>query len=97
MSGFCKCFVGITKRALWKAIVVKCSTLTQLTLTELVVVNSRLSVNVTDDINSSHVLVLSDILSMNSNNVIYGYSSEERDKEHQPNATMSNAEKVLKV
>ena len=29
--------------------------------------------------------------------VVYGYSSEEKDKEYQTNVTMSNAEKLLEV
>ena len=98
MGGFYERLVGITKRALRKILGVNCFTLTQLTtiLTEVeVVVNSRPLVYVADDIDSSHVLVPSDFLSMN--NVIQGCSSEEKDKEYQPNVTMSNAEKLLKV
>ena len=34
---------------------------------------------------------------MNSNNITYGYSLEEKDKEYQPDVNMSNTEKVLKV
>ena len=100
MGGFYERLVGITKRTLRKTLGVNCFTLTQLTtiLTEVeAVVNSRPLVYVADDIKSSHVLVPSDFLSMNSNNVIQGYGSEEKDKEYQPNVTMSNAEKLLKV
>ena len=100
MGGFYERLVGITKRVLRKILSVSCLTLSQLTtiLTEVeVVVNSRPLVYVGDDINSSHVLVPNDFLSMNSNNVIYDHCSKEKDKIYQPNATMSNAEKVLKV
>ena len=100
MGGFYERLVGITKRVLRKILGVSCLTLSQLTtiLTEVeMVVNSRPLVYVGDDINSSHVLVPNDFLSMNSNNVIYDHCSEEKDKIYQPNATMSNAEKVLKV
>ena len=100
MGGFYERLVGITKRALRKTLGVNCFTLTQLTtiLTEVeAVVNSRPLAYVADDIESCHVLVPSDFLSMSSNNVIQGYSSEEKDKEYQPNVTMSNAEKLLKV
>ena len=48
-------------------------------------------------INSSHVLVPNDFLLMNSDNVIYDHCPEEQDKEYQPNATVSKAERVLKV
>ena len=99
MGGFYERLVGITKRILRKILGVSCLTLSQLTtiLTEVeVVVNSRSLVYVEDVINSSHVLVPNDFLSMNSNNVIYDHS-EEKDKNYQPNATISNAEKVLKV
>ena len=62
-----------------------------------VVVNSRPLVYVGDDINSSHVLVPNDFLLMNSDNVIYDHCPEEQDKEYRPNATVSKAERVLKV
>ena len=100
MGGFYERLVGITKRVLWKILGVSCLTLSQLTtiLTEVeVVVNSRPLVYVGDDIDSSHVLVPNNFLSMNSNNVIYDHCSEEKDKIYQSNITMSNAEKVLKV
>ena len=50
-----------------------------------------------DDVNSNHVLVPNDFLSLNPNKVVYNCCSEGKDKEYQPNTTVSNAEKVLKV
>ena len=60
-------------------------------------VNSRPLVYVDSDIDSSHVLVPNDFLSMNPNNVGFDYCFEEKDKEYQPNATVSNVEKLLKI
>ena len=67
MGVFYERLVVITKKSLRKTLGGNCFTPTQLTtiLTKVeVVVNSRTLVYVTDDINSSHVLVPSDFISM---------------------------------
>ena len=73
MGGFYERLVGLTKRALKKAVGKTCLTEKQLVtiLAEVeAVVNSRPLVYVDDDINSVHVLTPSDFLSMNPNHVI---------------------------
>ena len=96
--------VGITKWVLRKILGfgVSCPTLSQLTtiLAEVqVIVNSRPLVYVGDDINSSHVLVPNDFLSINSNNDIYDHCPEEKDKNYLPNVTISIMQRryILKV
>ena len=72
-GGFYERLVGLTKRALKKAVGKTCLTEKQLVtiLAEVeAVVNSRPLVYVDDDINSVHVLTPSDFLSMNPNHVI---------------------------
>ena len=99
MGGFYERLVGLTKRVLRKTLGTSCLTLIQLStiLTEAeAVVNSRPLVYVGDD-NSRHVLVPNDFLALNSSNFVCTNGSEEKDKEYQPNAIMSNAEKLLRV
>ena len=100
MGGFYECLVGVTKRVLRKTLGTNCLALTQLSiiLTEAeAVINSRPLVYVENDINSGHVLVPNDFLSMNFNNVACDEYPEEKDLEYQPTVTISNADKLLNV
>ena len=102
MGGFYERLVGVTKIVLCKTLGTNCLTLTQLStiLTEAeaeAVVNSRPLVYVENDINSGHVLVPNDFLSMNSNNVVCNEYPEEKDLEYQLTVTISNADKLLNV
>ena len=84
MGGFYERLVGLTKRALRKAVGKTCLTENQLItiLTEIeAVVNSRPLVYVDDDINSIHVLTPSDFLSMNPNHVIPDSSHKDGDSQ----------------
>ena len=84
MGCFYERLVGLTKRALRKAIGKACLTEKQLVtiLTEVeAVVNSRPLVYVDDDINSNHVLTPGDFLSMNPNHVIPDSSCNDEDSQ----------------
>ena len=93
MGSFYERLVGVIKRVLHKTLGTNCLTLTQLStiLTKAeAVVNSRPLVYVENDINSGHVLVPNDFLSMNSNNVVCDEYPEKKDLEYQPTITISN-------
>ena len=61
------------------------------------VLNSRPLVYVGNDINSGHVLVPNDFLSMNPNNVMCNEYPEREEVDYSPVVTVSNAEKLLDV
>ena len=100
MGGFYERLVGITKRVLRKTLGANCFTITQLStiLTEAeAVVNSRPLVYVGNDINSGHVLVPNDFLSMNPNNVMCNEYPEREAVDYSPVVTVSNTKRLLDV
>ena len=100
MGGFYEHLVGITKRVLRKTLGANYFTITQLAtiLTEAeAVVNSRPLVYVGNDINSGHVLVPNDFLSMNPNNVMCNEYPEREEVDYSPVVTVSNMERLLDV
>ena len=50
-----------------------------------------------DDIKSSHVLTPSDLLLINPNNIIQGYSCSNQDADYEENPEQSTASKLLNV
>ena len=93
-------FGGKHQRVLYKCLGANCFTITQLStvLTEAeAVVNSGPLVYVGNDINSGHVLVPNDFLTMNPNNVMCNEYPKREEVDYSPVVTVSNVEKLLDV